>query len=455
MPTPVKSGFPSPAQAAVRGGAATGGPADASGTESFQDELVRRRRVETPDKADKPAASRKAESKKASKPRPAARPARGKHAARAEETDVSMEAEASAARAPAPADAADVDVTEVDDTHGADEPARTEQRATDDAPDGDTVVTSNGIVAVPATGDVSNGTPAEETEGDASPTAPGADDVLRARSIVHAADGAEERPQAGNAPAESGTRANQAPALFEDAADSPADEAPASAEKQAARPNPASTPADPAAQSAPVPPEFQPVPATDHPPHGDTGSTADVTADALATAALNAGAEKGHAAAPAAPAAPPLPPEVRFASANHETIVTSMRAEVLPNGGSMRIRLDPPQLGALQVTVQVRDGLVTAAFETTSDEATRLLGHSLNQLKSVLESHGVAVDKLQVQQAPRDANASSTSDDARRDQSGQSPDQEHNARQEQQRREMLQRMWRRLAGGQDPLDLTA
>ena len=218
MPTPVKSGFPSPAQAAVRGGAATGGPADASGTESFQDELVRRRRVETPDKPDKPAASRKAEPKKASKPRPAARPARGKHAARAEETDVSMEAEESAARAPASAGAADVDVTEMDDTQGADESAGTDKSAKDDAPDGDTVVTSNGIVAVPAKDDVSNGTAAEETEGDASrPTAaPAADDMLRPRSIVHAANGAEERPRAENAPAESGTRANQAPALFED-----------------------------------------------------------------------------------------------------------------------------------------------------------------------------------------------------------------------------------------------
>jgi flagellar hook-length control protein FliK len=387
MPTPLKSGCP---PAAVGGGAAAcgpgaRGPANANGSDSFQDELVRRRRVETPDKPDKPAASRKAEPKKASKPRPAARPARGKHAARAEETDVSMEAEESAARAPVSAGAADVDVTEMDDTQGADESAGTEKSAKDDAPDGDTVVTSNGIVAVPATGDVSNGTPAEETEGDASrPTAaPAADDVLRARSIVHAADGAEERPQADNPRAESGRRANQAPALFEDAG-SPCDEAPASGEKQAARPNPASTAADPAAQSAPVPPEFQPAPVTDHPAHGDTGSTADVTADALATAALNAGAEKGHATPIAAPAAPPLPPEVRFASANHETIVTSMRAEVLPNGGSMRIRLDPPQLGALQVTVQVRDGLVTAAFETTSDEATPLHGHSHNQLKSVL-----------------------------------------------------------------------
>jgi flagellar hook-length control protein FliK len=147
---------------------------------------------------------------------------------------------------------------------------------------------------------------------------------------------------------------------------------------------------------------------------------------------------------------------VRFAAANHETIVTSMRAEVLPNGGSMRIRLDPPQLGALHVTVQIQDGLVTAAFETSTDEATRLLGHSLNQLKSVLESHGVAVDKLQVQQSPREPQTSARNESQQQDQrGGQSADQEQSARQEQQRREMLRRMWRRLTGEPDPLDLTA
>jgi hypothetical protein len=351
-----------------------------------------------------------------------------------------------------------VDVSEVDEAHAVDESAGADTKTNDDSADGDAVALSTGIVTAPATGDVANGVRAE-TGGEAggpATTAPAADDVLGTRSVAYAADGAEQPPHADGAPAESnGPRANMTPALFEDAADGPVDEAPVSAEKQAARPSSAPG-AKESVDPFTLPPESQSLPATtDHRPHGDVGSTADVTTDAVTTSMLNAGPEKAHAGTPAAPAAPPVPPEVRFASANHENIVTSMRAEVLPNGGSMRLRLDPPQLGALQVTVQVRDGLVTAAFETSNDEATRLLGHSLNQLKSVLESHGVAVDKLQVQQAPRDANPSGANDDARREQGGHSQEQEHNARQEQQRREMLQKMWRRLAGGQDPLDLTA
>ena len=145
---------------------------------------------------------------------------------------------------------------------------------------------------------------------------------------------------------------------------------------------------------------------------------------------------------------------MRFAAANHDNIVKEMRADLLPGGGSMRIRLDPPHLGALQVTVQVVNGMVTAAFETSNDEATKLLGHSLNQLKAVLESHGVGVDKLQVQQAPRDERPATAHDEGSRRRENPAHEQEHAARQEQQRREMLRKMWRRLAGGADPLDVT-
>jgi flagellar hook-length control protein FliK len=150
-----------------------------------------------------------------------------------------------------------------------------------------------------------------------------------------------------------------------------------------------------------------------------------------------------------------VPAEVRFAEANTETIVRSVRAELLPNGGSMRIKLDPPQLGALNVTVQIRDGVITAAFETSSEEATRLLGHSLNQLKSALESQGIGIDKLHVQQAPKSTAADHQPDAQQHREHEGRREQDHAAQQEQQRREMLRRMWRRIAGGHDPLDLTA
>jgi len=153
----------------------------------------------------------------------------------------------------------------------------------------------------------------------------------------------------------------------------------------------------------------------------------------------------------AAPARAESTPESRFAEANHQRIVTAVRTELLPSGGAMHIRLDPPELGALQVRVEMRDGAVTAAFQTSSDQATQLLSHSLGQLKHALESQGISVEKLQVERAPQDHRPGASGDDARQQHHEQSAQQQ----QEQLRRELLRRMWRRLSGGADPLDVLA
>jgi flagellar hook-length control protein FliK len=153
--------------------------------------------------------------------------------------------------------------------------------------------------------------------------------------------------------------------------------------------------------------------------------------------------------------APPAParPEAEFAETNHDRIVTSLRSQLLPNGGTMHMRLDPPELGVLQVTVRMQDGVMTASFETSSDQATKLLSHSLGQLKTVLESQGVSVEKLHVQQTPKDQQANSNGEDRQHQHAQQ--DGQSSTRQEQQRREMLRRMWRRLGIGNDPLDMVA
>jgi flagellar hook-length control protein FliK len=147
------------------------------------------------------------------------------------------------------------------------------------------------------------------------------------------------------------------------------------------------------------------------------------------------------------------PSATQFFNDNQEPIVTGIRTQLLPTGGSMQLRLDPPELGALQVMVSIRDGVMTASFQTSNDDATRLLSHSLSQLKSSLESQGISIDKLHVQQTPRDQQP--TNDDGARQQQSQSWQDGQSARQEQQRRELLQRMWRRLTEGSDPLDMFA
>lgn len=166
--------------------------------------------------------------------------------------------------------------------------------------------------------------------------------------------------------------------------------------------------------------------------------------DSLGTTPTN-GSPRAGTPQPAIPAAPP---EVQFTEANHAKIVGAIQGQLLPNGGSMHIRLDPPELGALNVRVEMRDGVMTAAFETTNDQATKVLSHSLGELKTALEAQGVSVEKLHVRQS---AQQQSSSGDERKGERHQ----DSAAQREQQRREMMRRIWRKMMKGQDPLDLVA
>jgi len=169
-----------------------------------------------------------------------------------------------------------------------------------------------------------------------------------------------------------------------------------------------------------------------------------------ASPALRAPASPQPAATVAAPPPAPQTPEAQFAQANHSSIVTAVHGQLLPNGGSMHIRLDPPELGAVRIHVEMRDGIMTASFETTNDQATKLLSHSLGELKTSLEAQGVTIDRLHVRQATKEQSSSGEGRQDDRDRQ-----QEHAANQEQQRKEMLRQMWRRLMKGQGPLDLVA
>lgn len=161
-----------------------------------------------------------------------------------------------------------------------------------------------------------------------------------------------------------------------------------------------------------------------------------------------------HAIAPQPAASTDALPqhEAQFAQANHANIVSDVKTALLPRGGTMQIRLDPPELGALQVNVEVRNGAVNATFQTSNDDATRLLSHSLGQLKTALESQGVTVDKIQVQQSPKNQNARN---DTSQQQQPRDDTQARQNQRDQQRREMLQKMWAKVSGQQMPVDLVA
>jgi flagellar hook-length control protein FliK len=187
-------------------------------------------------------------------------------------------------------------------------------------------------------------------------------------------------------------------------------------------------------------------------PASQTKSTAQPTITAI-DATTTAKPQANSQAVVAKQAAPPQPSQadVDLAASNRDKIVTSVRTQLLPNGGTMSIRLDPPEMGQLQVTVRMNDGVMSASFETSNDQATKMLSHSLGQLKQALETSGVSVERLHVQQSPRDQQSGSKSSD---DQKSETQQDGQSSQREQQRKEMLRRMWAKLGVG-DPLDLVA
>lgn len=77
-----------------------------------------------------------------------------------------------------------------------------------------------------------------------------------------------------------------------------------------------------------------------------------------------------------------------------------LAAVLRQGGGSVLLRLQPDALGELKVRLDLKDGVVTAKFEASSDQARRLLDAGLPELKAALEARGLAVERLEVRQAP-------------------------------------------------------
>lgn len=161
--------------------------------------------------------------------------------------------------------------------------------------------------------------------------------------------------------------------------------------------------------------------------------------------------------------------EARFAEANKDSIVRAVRVQLEPvhpasgasaaatGNGKITLRLDPPEVGALQVAVEMKNGLASVSLVTENAEAARLMTHTLGQLRESLEAAGVSVDRMTVSQAAPSATSNNTSNqDNGRNQNGSGSQQGgqnafswadgESARREQQRRQMLERLWRKVTG---------
>jgi flagellar hook-length control protein FliK len=66
-------------------------------------------------------------------------------------------------------------------------------------------------------------------------------------------------------------------------------------------------------------------------------------------------------------------------------------------GGEIRLRLAPPELGTLQLEMQIHDRSILARIQTDSETASAAIREHLTELRQRLESLGMRIEKLEVQ----------------------------------------------------------
>jgi hypothetical protein len=139
-------------------------------------------------------------------------------------------------------------------------------------------------------------------------------------------------------------------------------------------------------------------------PSTDADKPAPVSATAFTavTPPVVATAE-GRAAAPVAPTAPATAPAPPVPA---EQVVSVLRPLRRAADGTyeLRLQLRPPELGQIELRVEMRHGVLHAALQADNPQAVEIMRNGLNELRSRLEAEGVRAGTLTV-----DSNATQTS----------------------------------------------
>lgn len=96
--------------------------------------------------------------------------------------------------------------------------------------------------------------------------------------------------------------------------------------------------------------------------------------------------------------------------------------EQLANGGGqVKLRLHPPELGAMQLTMRIENNVVSAQMDVESTAAQEALVKNLQTLRDKLSEQGIQVDRIDVNVDPNAFQSGTTSGGAA-DQQGATPD---------------------------------
>ncbi|MHC4766072.1 MAG: flagellar hook-length control protein FliK [Planctomycetota bacterium] len=125
-----------------------------------------------------------------------------------------------------------------------------------------------------------------------------------------------------------------------------------------------------------------------------------ITGHAPVAPAMTAAATVANVPATVGDGQGPAPPNAQSQDQPNQfvnRVVRGLSAMINQRGGVLNMRLQPPELGQLRVQMTIARGVVTAQFQPATTEVQALLDRSLGTLRTALESHGLAVERLSVQ----------------------------------------------------------
>jgi flagellar hook-length control protein FliK len=88
------------------------------------------------------------------------------------------------------------------------------------------------------------------------------------------------------------------------------------------------------------------------------------------------------------------------------------------DGGQVRLRMHPDDLGSVQLDMQISGRKVSATVTADNEEARLLLQGSLPELRQRLESQGLTVERLEVEKRAEEENRGFSNRDSSHQQSG-------------------------------------
>lgn len=145
-------------------------------------------------------------------------------------------------------------------------------------------------------------------------------------------------------------------------------------------------------------------------------SQGDATAAATQAAAPAGGRIEVQATLATAEPAPPAPLPPTESNSVLGRVARGLHNAIQQNGGTVTMRLNPPELGVLRIELEMHNGTASVRFQTEHTNVRELLNQQLSTLRQGLEGHGVSVERLDVQMAAnssRESHLNQQPDDGR------------------------------------------